>query len=45
MRIVLFDRGDTLEHHDVLLPGALEVLTAVQGMRDGGPRASRRRSG
>jgi FMN phosphatase YigB (HAD superfamily) len=34
MRIVLFDRGDTLEHHDVLLPGALEMLTAVQAMRD-----------
>src|SRR4051794_13042683 len=34
MNVVLFDRGDTLEHDDVLLPGALDLLAAVQGMKD-----------
>lgn len=34
MRLVLFDRGRTLEDDDVLLPGALQLLTAVQRMRD-----------
>ena len=34
MRVVLFDRGDTLEHNGALLPGVIELLFAVQGMRD-----------
>ncbi|QIF01668.1 M20/M25/M40 family metallo-hydrolase [Roseimicrobium sp. ORNL1] len=34
MRIVIFDLGDTLEHDDVLLPGAIEMLTSVRNMRD-----------
>lgn len=34
MKVVLFDLGDTLEHDDVLLPGAREVLTAVSGLSD-----------
>jgi len=34
MKVILFDRGDTLEHDDVLLPGAIELLTAVRDMKD-----------
>jgi FMN phosphatase YigB (HAD superfamily) len=39
MRVILFDLGDTLEfetqeHKDVLLPGALEMLMAVQALQD-----------
>jgi FMN phosphatase YigB (HAD superfamily) len=34
MKIVFFDRGDTLEHDDTLLPGALELLDAVRQMKD-----------
>ena len=39
MRVILFDLGDTLEqetpeHQDVLLPGALEMLAAIQSLRD-----------
>lgn len=34
MRVVLFDLGDTLEHNDELLPGALETLAAIQTMKD-----------
>lgn len=39
MRIVLFDLGDTLERvaadgRDVLLPGAIKTLSAIQDMRD-----------
>lgn len=34
MRIVLFDLGDTLEHDDVLLPGAEETLKAIQTLSD-----------
>ena len=34
MRIVLFDLGETLEHNDVLLPGAEETLQAIGKMRD-----------
>jgi hypothetical protein len=34
MRFELFDRGGTLEGKGVLLPGALELLKAVQAMRD-----------
>ena len=34
MKVVLFDLGDTLEHNDVLLPGAVETLTAVCQLRD-----------
>ncbi|SNS14137.1 Haloacid dehalogenase-like hydrolase [Geodermatophilus saharensis] len=34
MKVVLFDLGDTLEHQDVLLPGAVETLTAISRIRD-----------
>jgi FMN phosphatase YigB (HAD superfamily) len=34
MKVVLFDLGNTLEHQDVLLPGARETLQAIQEMRD-----------
>jgi hypothetical protein len=34
MRIILFDLGQTLEDNDVLLPGAADVLSAIQTMRD-----------
>jgi hypothetical protein len=38
MKIILFDLGDTLEHvirgKDVLVPSALELLSAVQNMKD-----------
>ena len=38
MKIILFDLGDTLEHKvqdkDVLMPGALDLLSAVQDMHD-----------
>jgi FMN phosphatase YigB (HAD superfamily) len=38
MKIILFDLGNTLEHKvqnkDFLMPGALELLSAVQDMRD-----------
>lgn len=35
MKMVLFDLGDTLEAHGVLLPGARETLEAIAAMRDG----------
>jgi FMN phosphatase YigB (HAD superfamily) len=34
MKIILFDLGDTLEHTDILLPGAREMLQAVQQLHD-----------
>jgi hypothetical protein len=34
MKVVLFDLGKTLEDGDVLLPGAREILQAIQAMRD-----------
>lgn len=34
MRIVLFDLGRTLEYNDVLLPGAVQTLEAISGLRD-----------
>ncbi len=34
MKVVLFDLGDTLEHNDELLPGALETLAAIRSMKD-----------
>jgi hypothetical protein len=34
MKVILFDRGDALEHGGVLLPGAVELLTAVRDMKD-----------
>jgi FMN phosphatase YigB (HAD superfamily) len=34
MKLVLFDLGDTLEHQDVLLPGAMEVLQTVSNLKD-----------
>lgn len=34
MKVVLFDLGRTLEHNDVLLPGANELLDAIEDMRD-----------
>ena len=34
MKVVLFDLGETLEIQDVLLPGAREILQAIQAMRD-----------
>ena len=34
LKVVIFDRGDTLEHEDVLLPGAIDMLTAVAAMKD-----------
>jgi FMN phosphatase YigB (HAD superfamily) len=34
MKIILFDLGQTLEDHDVLLPGAVDLLSAIKGMRD-----------
>jgi hypothetical protein len=38
MKIILFDLGDTLEYidqnKDVLMPGTIELLSAVQDMRD-----------
>jgi len=38
MKIILFDLADTLEHEvrnrDVLMPGALDLLSAVRDMRD-----------
>jgi FMN phosphatase YigB (HAD superfamily) len=34
MRVVLFDLGRTLEHEDVLEPGAAETLRAVAALRD-----------
>ena len=33
-RIVFFDLGKTLEHNDVLLPGATQLLDAVSTMKD-----------
>lgn len=38
MRAVLFDRGDTLEHNGAPLPGVVELLYAVRGLRDAGNR-------
>lgn len=42
MRVILFDRGDTLEHQGTLLSGAVTLLTAVHSLRDinGDPVAS-----
>jgi FMN phosphatase YigB (HAD superfamily) len=34
MKLILFDLGDTLEHQDVLLPGAIEVLQTVSNLKD-----------
>lgn len=34
MKIALFDLGDTLENNDVLLPGAKDMLQAIQQLRD-----------
>ena len=34
MKLVLFDLGDTLEHQDVLLPGAMEALQTVSNLKD-----------
>lgn len=34
MKVVLFDLGDTLEHQDQLLPGALETLQSIQALQD-----------
>jgi hypothetical protein len=38
MKIILFDLGDALEYQDqnkdVLMPGTIELLSAVQDMRD-----------
>jgi len=34
MKVILFDLGDTLEHNGVLLPGAVETLTAISQLRD-----------
>ena len=34
MKIVLFDLGETLEHEDTLLPGAIETLSSIQNMED-----------
>ena len=34
MRMVLFDLGQTLEDHDVLLPGALQALEDMSTWRD-----------
>src|SRR5262245_16577611 len=34
MKIILFDLGDTLEQNDILLPGALDMLQAVQQLQD-----------
>jgi FMN phosphatase YigB (HAD superfamily) len=34
VKIILFDLGDTLEHNDTLLPGAVETLTAVSQLHD-----------
>jgi FMN phosphatase YigB (HAD superfamily) len=34
MKILLFDLGDTLEQNDILLPGALDMLQAVQQLHD-----------
>ncbi len=39
MKIILLDLGDTLEHDDVLLPGALATLQALRRLKlpDGAP--------
>ncbi|HYR84340.1 MAG TPA: M20/M25/M40 family metallo-hydrolase [Terriglobia bacterium] len=34
MRAILFDLGDTLEHKDRLLPGALQLLDGLRELRD-----------
>ena len=34
MKIILFDLGDTLEHNDVLLPGATETLSEIETIKD-----------
>lgn len=34
MKIILFDLGQTLEDQEVLLPGALETLSAIKNMYD-----------
>jgi Peptidase family M28/Haloacid dehalogenase-like hydrolase len=34
MRIILFDLGQTLEDNGVLLPGAANILSAIQTMKD-----------
>ncbi|WP_138733367.1 M20/M25/M40 family metallo-hydrolase [Modestobacter excelsi] len=41
MKLVLFDLGQTLEDGDVLLPGALETLEAIDALRDGDRPAAR----
>jgi FMN phosphatase YigB (HAD superfamily) len=34
MKAILFDLGDTLEHQDQLLPGAVETLAAIRVLQD-----------
>lgn len=34
MKIILFDLGETLEHNDVLLPGAKEMLLEIETIKD-----------
>ncbi len=34
MKVVLFDLGDTLQHQDTLLPGAVDILTTISQIRD-----------
>src|SRR5215211_3072990 len=33
MRLILFDLGNTLESNDELLPGASELLSAIESMK------------
>jgi len=40
VKLVLFDLGNTLESGDVLLPGALETLEAINSLRNGGRPAA-----
>jgi FMN phosphatase YigB (HAD superfamily) len=34
MKIILFDLGQTLEDHGVLIPGAVDMLSAIMDIRD-----------
>jgi FMN phosphatase YigB (HAD superfamily) len=38
MKVILFDLGETLEHNDTLLPGAVKTLTAISQFRDDNQR-------
>ena len=42
MRVILFDLGNTLEdqNQEILLPGAMETLTAIRAMKDSMGNAS-----